>query len=277
MELNLFRFQYPSRKSVIKIYPIGDMHNGTTAHDRNCFVRLIEQIRIDPMALWIGMGDMNECITWHDIKRFNPGVISKDLRDDLPNIMKRQVQETVDLLKPIKEKCIGIHQGNHEEAWAKNHCLDPAEEIAEKLEATYLRFSAITHLVFERTNGNTRGKRNMYKLFSSHGSGGGRTLGGKVKKLEDLMRIARTDMYLMGHAHKVISFKETVLDSTWQRGDKKPKLQEVKIVAAITGSFYKTYIDGTTTYGERALYAPSAIGSIRFDIIPDKNEVNATI
>jgi hypothetical protein len=49
----------------------------------------------------------------------------------------------------------------------------------------------------------------LYTIYVTHGSGGGRKEGGKVNRLADLAAIVDADIYVTGHTHLPLVFKES--------------------------------------------------------------------
>ena len=54
-----------------------------------------------------------------------------------------------------------------------------------------------------------RHRRQLYTIYVTHGSGGGRREGGKVSKLADLASIVDADIYIHAHTHLPLIFKES--------------------------------------------------------------------
>ena len=74
------------------------------------------------------------------------------------------------------------------------------------------KYSPTTALVFirfgERKSDHHRRKQ-LYTVYVTHGSGGGRKEGGKVNRLADLASIVDADIYVHGHTHLPLVFKES--------------------------------------------------------------------
>ena len=96
-------------------YYLGDTHEGAANHCNEKLKKAIELIEKDGDA-WIGLGDYVDCINHRD-PRFNPQEISeryciKDL-EDLP---RRQSDHFLSAIAPIKDRCLGLIYGNHEDS-----------------------------------------------------------------------------------------------------------------------------------------------------------------
>lgn len=54
---------------------------------------------------------------------------------------------------------------------------------------------------------NHHGRKMMYSIYLTHGSGGGRKEGGKINRLADLATIVDADVYITAHTHLPATFK----------------------------------------------------------------------
>jgi hypothetical protein len=164
-------------------------------------------------------------------------------------------------LKPIKDKCIGILTGNHEETILKKYHLDPAREIAYALEADYGGYCSLTKIIIGKKRRMGRASYEI-NLFAHHGYGGGRKHGAQLNKIEDALRVApNADIFAMGHVHgKAVSFLETI-DITYNG-----KMLQRQKIFLITSSFVNTYKKGVLSYAEKGLYTQAGLGApvVRF-------------
>jgi len=111
MHTHEHRVQYGSRKDQFDIYPLGDIHAGVVHCAEKQIKAKVREISENPFALWIGMGDMADCITPGD-RRWDDSVIAPWV--DRQNIAESCRNWLVKLFEPVKDKCIGILEGNHE-------------------------------------------------------------------------------------------------------------------------------------------------------------------
>ena len=76
--------------------------------------KAIELIEKDGDA-WIGLGDYVDCINHRD-PRFNPQEISERYSiKDLEDLPRRQSDHFLSAIAPIKDRCLGLIYGNHED------------------------------------------------------------------------------------------------------------------------------------------------------------------
>jgi len=99
-------------------------------------------------------------------------------------------------------------------------------------------------------------------LFLSHGKGGGKLLGSTLNNIEKAANIFHdADIYLMGHDHKRGAMPKTVL-SINNKMEVREKLQWF----GRTGSFLRGFVEDTPSYVVGAMYPPTSLGTISFEI-----------
>ena len=260
METKEFRVKYRSRKDQFKLFPLGDIHAGTKHCAEGEIKRQINEISVDPFALWIGMGDYMEAITPND-PRWDVEVISDWVENS--NIVESQRKWVVNLFRPIADKCVGLLEGNHEASIRLRNYQDVYLDICRDLKVTPLGYSAFVRFLFSRNV--TKDVTTFVGVFM-HGSGAAQTEGGKIMRLKRFMDSFEADIYGLGHIHDIKT------DSIAQlKINEANNIREVLRVGAITGSWFRTYSQGVrASYAERKGYPPTVLGCPHFTIIPDK-------
>jgi UDP-2,3-diacylglucosamine pyrophosphatase LpxH len=242
-----------------KLWAIGDVH----LHNRSCIVSeieaLVEEVKDDPKSIWIGLGDLADCISPYD-PRFDAQEVSPTKRDIFFQKLGRSiVKDLVELFRPIKDKCIGLLRGNHESKYECKTDQAIMSDVCENLDIRYLDYCAAFDLVFK-----TRSKSEVFKVWAHHGAGGATTTGGKINKLKKAMtEVFDADIYLMGHMHEQVDLS---LVQLYQ--DDKGIVRQRKKQGVVTGSYLATYSDGSSSYGEQKLYSPVSMGSVAITIVP---------
>lgn len=255
------------RRDSFYLYLIGDLHLGTVHCAENEIRKKVAEIKDNPNALWIGMGDMAECITPSD-KRWDPSalVIPDWVKHD--DIAKCQSDKVIEFLSPIKDKCVGLLYGNHEDSIRKRNHDNIHKWICDGLELPNLGYSAFVHFIFRR-----RGSKeaHLVKGAFTHGTGGARTEGGKINYLTRFMRDFDANIYGYAHTHNIQLHSPDILGTTENLAIKaKGK------IGALTGCWFRTYTQGgVASYGEMKVYSPTRIGCPVFIITPDKGMVEA--
>lgn len=250
------------RSDRFTIHPLGDIHMGTQHCAESAIQQRVADIKGDKTAYWLGMGDYMEAILPND-KRFDHGGLADwVVRDD---ILESERKRVVALFKPIASQCLGLLTGNHEETIHMNGEGDVTRHLCSDLNVPYLSAAAFINLRFNRNNA-----KHHFRIHAWHGAGAAQSYGGRLMRLMALVNDVEADIYLMGHLH-------TIMQHTPERLIcRNSRVKSVQLVAAITGSWMKTYTQPKTGehlssgYGERRGYKPSAIGAPTIHIHPDR-------
>ncbi len=269
-----------------RLVALGDIHLGAKQCDKELLKETIESIRLDPNALWIGMGDY---VDFHDPK--HPHFAASDLDPEIYNAnnignFARATQDAIfDMLEPIKDKCIGLLMGNHEYNFMKRNLQSGwMDDLCERLNVRNLGYTAVIHLVFKeakkaakKASAKKAGQKKkrtqvQYTIFAVHGAGSSSGVGGKRKRLQKYMDeiFVGADIYLMGHVHLLDHTLDVKLavDETGSRLRQKPRL------GVITGTYLRTFSESSLPgYGEMKGYAPTALGSPTISICPGPDTV----
>ena len=192
--MDSFRWDFDS--SSFNLYPFGDIHLGSPQSDEPFARQVVKKIKDDPKGVWVGMGDLME----------NALVGSKSdvYTQTIPP--KEQVEYLTELLKPIKEKCLFLIAGNHEQRTMRLAGLSPEQFIAYNLGVPFRGFSCYAYFtvpVGDKCTTTKDGIRRCgFECYFHHNYGGGYTMGGKVNSAEKLRLITPTaDAIFSGHFH----------------------------------------------------------------------------
>jgi len=255
------------------VIPIGDIHIGNIGFDEQKLRRLVKWISEKENVFWIGMGDYCECITLSD-KRFDIKSIDPQFRDKLDNLVPSQVALLAEILAPIKDKCIGLHEGNHDRKvrlkWQYDVVYELWRALGCKESIKILQDSAITRLRFIRlVNTNSKTPSYTFDIFSTHGNVGGRKGGAKINRLEDCIGFFDADIYLIAHSHIKATESKCVVYA-----DQNMNLQHKKKVLAVTGCFLNGYVQDGSSYVEQMMLPPTATGVVKIMLNPRKHDIH---
>lgn len=270
MELHEFIINVKKRGEAFKIRPLGDLHSGCKGFSKKLFENAVQSIKDQKNTYTILMGDMCEAINYRD-PRFSPECIDNKLTiAQLDRLFQIQCEYVINTLMPIKNKIIGVHEGNHELKVRKYNHFDITQCIATALEIKNLRSRAWTRLKFKRST-------SIYTiiLHSLHGGSGATTIAGIINKLRRVSEgTANSRIVLMGHTHRAFTL---FLDpKLYIPRIGKLKLKSESILVANTGSFLRGYIEGTSSYVEEKGYSPIDLGTVDIKITPDKNLIGGS-
>ncbi len=106
----------------------------------------------------------------------------------------------VEKFMPIKNKVLGVTQGNHER---RIEDVDVAGDIAKALGVPYRAEGMLLKISFGSGNSGHPNKPYVYWGYFTHGYGGARTKSAKAVKVERVGQWLHADFYVMSHDHVV--------------------------------------------------------------------------
>lgn len=259
------------RSVPIHIYIIGDVHYGSSLCNEKALSKYIDRIKSTDNAYWIGGGDLCEYITPNDIKRWDvtglPDSLFQgspvDVKARLSDVIKWQIDGMVDKLYPIKDKCIGLIEGNHETSMTRYASRSVHQEVCTRLGTNDLTSESFVRLLRKRCSSTL-----MTTIFICHGHGGGRTAGSEPNHLDRLTNMFEADIYLRGHSHTSCILPPKITIDVNKVG----RLVEKRRWAANWGTWRMSYPIGPSTYDSRALYAPRPL--LPLEIVITDGQVN---
>jgi len=274
MELIDVSIPYSHSSSIKKLYLFGDQHLGTIHCVEDHIKKKVSEIHDDKDAYWLGMGDYGEFIAPDD-PRYDPNYLSIAEWVEPDNVAECQVQKIVKLFEPIKDKCIGLLYGNHEEAFRIHKFGNVAKNICDRLGVRNLGYSCFVRFYFNRKNSN---ETHLIKGCFTHGRSSAITEGAKAMALMRFMKSFDADIYGYAHVHDYMpkSFSRIGVTDIASKG----KIKERVAVGTLTGCWFRTYTQGIiASYGERKCYPPTEIGCAKFTIEIDEMfwDVNRSI
>lgn len=236
---------------VFNIVPLGDVHLGHRNADLDLFEEVLKIIKNTENCFWLGMGDYCDSITLKD-DRYN--MDSVDMRFITPDKQFRKIKE---YFEPIKSKCLGLLDGNHEITYWEKYNHNYVDMLAYDLGITYLTIDAYIRLVFSRNEGK-KPKRYQFNIYAHHGYTSARTKGAKVNRIQDLSLIfPGIQLYLMGHTHELGPIPPTIT----LKVDNKMNVRDQEINFVSTGGYLRGYVDQSYSYIEKKILVPTALGS----------------
>ena len=256
------------------LYPLGDMHLGAIHCHEDLLRQKVAQIKNEPNALWLGMGDYADLITPSDFKRWDGGVLAPWMKGNEDNIGPTQLEKVDEILSPIWDKCIGLIEGGHETSIRRYNHFDMMKELLKKAngktippwdKVPYGGVQCLVRLNFKRNGSN---ESHDIKIHARHGEGSARTSGARALAV---LRLAGTfidaNIILMGHLHGQES--PDVPERLILRNG---KIKSFGTIATMTGAWLRAYMQSVPPcYLERWGAPPSVLGCPRIVIIPDKD------
>ena len=243
--------------SKVYLVPLADWHLG----DKNAAINIIQGY-ID----WIAERDNAFTILNGDLINAATKTSSAELYDDLVT-PDNAYKNVLAMLQPIKDKILMVTRGNHEEAIYRIAGTDFMARLAHDLgDVPYKPDGGMVGMrlrVGETHHG-------MCWVYTTHGWGGARTIGAKVKKAQDLAQVADAHIFVLSHDHTQNINRGNVLEPPRARirFDKSMYFTVRRKLYINTGGFirYAGYI-------QRKGYTPQDLGTprIRIELKRDMN------
>ncbi len=215
------------------------------------------------------MGDYGDCITPSDFKRWDGRILASWMKGEEDNIGATQVRRANEILKPIWGKCLGLIEGNHDEAIRKFNHYNFMKELLllanEKHVVPYAGVSCYIDLDFDRL-----GSHHHTIIHARHGEGSARTSGARALAVLRLSQsMINANITFMGHLHGQES-----PDIPERLILKNGRIKSFETIATMTGAWVKAYMQGVpANYLERWGSPPSTLGCPRVVIEPDKSRM----
>jgi len=188
--------EHEDQRPYVYLLPLGDVHAGSAEADYAKFEGYLEWARREKAYIFL-MGDLFDTVTMNSPT--SPWEMKMNLRDTKHYLY--------DKLLPVKDLILGGIIGNHEMRLVRYANCDLMEELCERLEVPYCKFSAVLRLSIgslkqKKGDREWRSSRLHYVIYAHHTTGGGATPGGKlnrVYKLSDIFEGA--DVLIGAHNH----------------------------------------------------------------------------
>lgn len=270
MEVIVKEIEY-TRPDKFYIYPIGDSHLGVVHCDEELLSKTVTEVKGLRNAFWLGMGDYADCITPSDFKRWDGKILASWMQGNEDNIGPTQLEKVDEIYSPIWNKCIGLIEGNHDDAIRRFNHFDMMKELLKKANkkhsVPYAGVSCFVSLKFKRKNSN---EVHEYIIHARHGEGSARTSGARALAVLRLSQsMVNAHITLMGHLHGQES--PDIPQRFILRGG---RIKAFETIATMTGAWIKAYMQGVPPcYLERWGSPPSTLGCPRIVIIPDRDQM----
>lgn len=235
-----------SKFSKVYLVPLSDFHIGCGHTALDIIQGYLDWIKETKEAFTILNGDLLNGAT---------KTSSAELFEDLITPDKAYEQLRA-MLMPIKNKILMITRGGHEEAIFRQVGTDYMARLAYDLgEIPYKPDGGMVGLRLSLNNHGT-----VFFAYATHGWGGARTIGAKVKKTEDLAEVADADIYVLSHDHTQAVHRLNVLTPPYQniRWNRPIYLTIKRKLLVNTGGFIKY-----AGYIQRKGYMPQDLGTPR--------------
>ena len=243
----------------LEIYPLADVHIGDPLHDSKRVKQFINEVLEKENRYVIVNGDIINNAVRHGVS----DIYAEELT---PN---QQIEETVNLLSPIKDRILVITEGNHENRTYKQDGILIMYQVAKRLDI-FDCYSEGAYLLFVKF-GKSQGRdcRKMpYAIYGKHGSGGGRKVGAKAIRLFEMAEVIDADVFIHSHTHVPMVLRKTFFRVDY-RNEKATPIEQLFVN---TNAFLKY-----GGYGEEKGFSPTSIKYPKIILNGIKRETKALI
>jgi hypothetical protein len=248
------------------LLPAGCLH--WPIGEKDLLKQWVEELQSIPNGYGILMGDSLDVARTHYRNHIRSYRDDDNSQEAFDAYVTEETGKLAEVLKPVAKQILGIVRGNH--FWEFLDGTNSEQLLCRLLGIPYLGVMGLIRLDVN-TNGNHYQSMVIYAHHTG-GSAGGRTTGGDVNGLTRQEQTWDADIYLLGHTHRRIGFKEPVLSLT--RKSKNPSVIERSRVFVRTGAFLKgfgpTVVNAsqrhTPSYAEEKALRPTDLGWVRIDV-----------
>jgi len=240
--MKIIDIQKPQEWESVELFPLSDLHIGDPKTDIKMFREFVKYIKEQENRLLIYNGDNAN----NAIKSSVSNIYTETMS---PREQKQFLKEE---LAEISDRFIAWIPGNHENRTSKECDSHMVEDLAEYFgqKEIYRPDEAAIKLSFGRTK-NPK-KKQVYSIYCTHGSGGGKRPGSAINNLELLGLSIDADIYIVGHTHKKLAYKN---------GFRRLDLRNNKVVQTERLFVISSSWSDFGGYAARLMLTPSAKGA----------------
>ena len=272
-------------KDVTDLYLLGDWHVGDIFYAPDSLEKAVKYINGHPEGPMYLMGDLGR---WFPVK--DRLMSAEDFIKSAFPTPAAQIGEIERVLESIdRSPWDKIHIGNHEQHTFRHtgnlYTMDNlGPSLCDRLGLKYAGYTAFTHIKWEDGSDlrllTTHGKKTVpYTNATRPGLTARYQANAPIALRDNLGNLdgGASDLYAMGHAHKLVVFEPPMVEQLRQLGDEletvhsREAYMTKSVWACCTGAFCKAFPKMMVSYQEEAMYGPSDIGFIHVDLSEKEN------
>lgn len=253
------------------IAPLVDTHLGATDADTERLSDWLDKVRAASKTLVFGLGDYADFIARRD-KRYRAGSCATDG----DNVIWDQIQAAHGMLASVRDRLPIVLEGNHEWTVGNRGEINPIDVLRDLLagvnevktwapgeDPVVGGMEALVRVIFERDL-----KKRTVTFYLHHGYFHGKRPN-VVRHLENLIRMYRVDVAVVGHNHLPVDTGPIV----HQRPDKFwSSLQQRSARGIMCMPWKSGRIHGDTSWEELRGMVPRATGPTLIEVLPATGE-----
>ena len=260
IDFTIHRFKLPWLLGKTQyLIPFGDVHEGSPNHHKEKWNEFLKWAESKPNAYFLGMGDYFDLMSISENKKIKNAGLHDSTLETLDDIYNDQVVRFVGKIAFMKDRLIGLLEGNHHSEFQDG--TTSTQRLAIYMKTKYLGWSSLIRMSF------IDGERSKTKLdiYAHHGKGGASKLvGASINHVQNMNQVADAQIYLMGHDHaKLVGMSDRLYLTD---GNGALHIRPQKTIYARTGSFLKGYESDKSSYVARAIMRPSNLGAIKIEM-----------
>lgn len=255
----------PNECTPVSVFPFACVHKDNEGHSASHWQAFLEEVKGTKHAVALGLGDYQDWLRTHARDFLYHYRDDKHSFNRLQDWRRAEALKFAEELEPIADKLALLSVGNHHHEFPDG--TNDVQEMCRELSVPYGGHGGFLRLRIKCPN---RPAHLSLSVLYHHGEriGGGATIGGDINAMAKKSEAWEFDALIVAHNHKKHGAPMTVVGCT-KRG--KMELVERPKVLIRAGCFMRGYVENCVTYAEAAgLMNPTAIGNVRWDIIPKK-------
>ena len=233
------KHELPRDLKEAEIHVLADLHLGDPNCDEKGITERVKRIAETPNAYALLNGDLMNVAT-------KTGV--SDIYAETLTPMQ-QLNKATAMLRPLKGKILGACAGNHELRVALSDSIDLTELLSRELSFPYCPDGILIFVSLGQQSGLYHNRPVLYSLYMTHGTGGGRTTGGKANAVQRMAQVVDADIFVMSHVHSPTVFR----DAFYRVNQTNRSVQRVERLYVITGASMDY-----GGYAQRMIYTPAS-------------------
>jgi hypothetical protein len=261
--LHHFNIQAKCSKK-IKLIFFGDVHRDSPNHAEDEWKDFLKYAKAEKDAYFFGCGDYLDSTSTSEREMLGhlTDRMHETYRNDVQELQIAKVKAFAKEIGFMRGRLIGLLNGNHYFNFQDGTNTD--QKLCGEMGCAYLGVSSFVRLYFKIS---TTIKK-TFDIWSHHGCGAGRLLGGSINRVDQMREMAIADAYVMGddHARMVVpSAPRFSLSHHPKCGLKMDKDQSWLLRS---GSFLRGYTPGKSSYIVDSARGPRSIGHVELHITP---------
>jgi len=205
-----YQIKVKNKDKPIYIRPFSDVHRTSYNCNEEAWLAWIKESKErlkTHQTYFIGLGDYIDLISSSEKNHFYSRDIHATTKFAFGEMVRHKLRQFCEEINFTKDYLIGLGNGNHYHDMMSG--INSDQYLCEMLGTKYLGVASFIRLLFEykpRTNV-------KLDIFLHHGLGASSTAS-SVRKMEELIKWVKADIYLMGHDHRIFNFPKMSIELT---------------------------------------------------------------